>query len=481
MKKFPLLLTVLAASSPLLHASIADASAPQVTGAPVPRLWRSQDLLNAIGVNTHLNYNQPQWAYANFPAVQSALQYLGVTNIREGLPVAQPTDPRLSPYYALLNQGLSMTFSLPADVTITGGYASFLAGVSATLANFVTRYPSQIKAIEGQNEPDLQNDGYIFTYAGLTGAAAVAKSQIDLYNTVKGNPITAAVPVWSFSLNSPPYNQQMYEQVYAANPAVMKAFDFGNRGVVGGFYSPEWRIRQAIYNPLDIGYINSTEQVGPYNAQLKNLPISVKEAGLPSAPGGLPALGLPDYPSQAKMLPGTIFDAIVLGASHEDIYELVDEAQDPTNSQTIYHWGLFDFNWNPKPAGMVMRNILTRLQDSASNATTFTPRAMNVSVRTFPLSSPGVQPSGATLTTQKANGTFNIFVWYEPLIWNQQTDSPAPVAAPLAQTMYLSATCNTTSVYDPYTDTTVAGPSNASAIPFSLPDHPIMVTCNSPH
>jgi hypothetical protein len=457
------------------------AAFPQVSGAPVPRIWRSQDVVNAIGVNTHLIYGGS--GYTNTQAVLQALQWLGLNNVREGVPISQPNDPRLQPYKILLGAGVKMTMVAPPDNPPNAGFPSVMAAISATLQRLVAAYPGQITGVEGLNEPDLQNDGYIFKYKALSGAAAVAQYQIDLYATIKGVPSTAGIPVWEFSLNSPPYNQLMYESVYSANKAVLAAFDLANRGVYPGTWSPEWGLRGTLTNCLDVAFNGKTFSSGPYTPQLTNRPMVTKELGLTSSATQPNKMGLPDYVTQAKILPSTLYDALITGATHADIYELADVFADPTMTIVNNHFGLYDNSFKPKPVATVLHNTIARLTDTSSNATTFTPTTLNVSIYQFPLFSPGTAGTGSgySLISQQANGTYNVLVWYEPLLWNNATNQPLPAPAPVPIKMYLSATCKTSSVYDPLTDTTVAGPSNASQIPVALPDHPVLVSCVSPH
>jgi len=194
------LLFATAAAFGLAAAVPASAAWPQEAGARVPRPWRAQDVVDALGANTHISYENS--AYANTSAVIQALHYLGVTHIREAVPLFQPGDPRLQFWPDMLQAGFKMQLVAPPGNPASGGQPSIASQVVTAVQRLEQAYPGQITGVEGVNEPDLQNDGYIFTYGSLTGARAVAQDQIDLYAAMKADPATASIPVVEFSLNS---------------------------------------------------------------------------------------------------------------------------------------------------------------------------------------------------------------------------------------------------------------------------------------
>jgi hypothetical protein len=224
--------------------------------------------------------------------------------------------------------------------------------------------------------------------------------------------------------------------------------------------------------------VNNNYAFGTYEPKTQGKPEEVKETGLTSTPNGIAALGVSDYTVQAKMLPYSVLDTLKLGSQRTFMYELADLYPDPTNTVANDHFGLYDNKLNPKPAAVVMHNLLAHLDDTSSTATTFTPSQLNVTIHEFPMASPGTVASGLSLVTQKANGNYQILVWYEPLLWNQSTNTEEPVPAAKPITLYLSKTCVSTSIYDPLTNTTVTGPSRSSQIPVSLPDHAVIASCN---
>jgi hypothetical protein len=128
----------------------------------------------------------------------------------------------------------------------------------------------------------------------------------------------------------------------------------------------------------------------------------------------------------------------------------------------------------------VLHNILAALHDGGATATTFAPTPLTVTVPAFPLASPGTVHSGATLVTQNSAGTYQILVWYEPLLWNTATGKAMPIPAPKPVMLKLSRTCGKTSVYDPYAGTTAPGPGSTNDIAVMLPDHLVIVTCADP-
>jgi hypothetical protein len=452
------------------------------------KIWRAADLVDSIGVVTHVSYNGTGFAYTNRTAMIAALQYMGFTNVRESNPAVVLTDPRLQWYVQYLTAGFKMSFTTQPGPNAGVGQAPGSDVVD--LDYFMTNWPAQVLAAEGLNEPDLTNDGFIFTYtpaggSALTGPAAVARYQIDMYAAIKADPKLATLPVWGYSLNSTPYNQISYEQVYAANTAVLAATDAVNIGAYGGYYSPGVRVNQIQGYAYDIGSPTwTTFSNGPYAALYAGKPLIMKETGSLALPAGGISGGTDylDYPTQAKLLPSMLLDTLYFGSSHSFVYELADVSADsltaPANFQD--HWGLYDNAWNAKPAAAVFHNMLGALKvQYPPAAPAYAVEPLTVTVPQFPLHPAGTASlgSGYTISTQQPDGSYLILVWYEPILWNQTTGAASPAVATVPVTMNLSRTCATTSIYDPLTGGTTAGPSAVASIPLALPDHMLMVSC----
>ena len=457
------------------------AVSPQVGGTSqsAPFIWRAQDVVNAIGVATHIDYLNSGSAYANTASVLSALQWLGVHEIRDDLPVFPPGDQRLVPYTTMFNAGFKMSLVIPGPVTFAP-YATLMDAAHDNLDRLATRYPGKIFAVEGQNEPYLPlNTPGTYTYKGLSGPPAVARNQIDLYAMVNGDALLSGIPVWEFSLASPPYKNLQYREVYAADSTVVTSFDVASVGLYGGVWSPLFQMKQQIVYPYDAVLSGASVISGPYSGAMAGRPEGVKETGLTASNPPILSLGISDYTTQAKMLPSTLMDGLKLGAIHENIYELADVYADPASNHTGYHFGLFDHSMNPKPGAYAVKNLLAHLVDNSSNATTFTTTMLNIGVSGFPITDPipHVVASGSAMGVETADGTYKIMVWWEPLLWNATTGTPEPAAPVEHVTVGLGKVCASTSIYDPTDNTTIAGPSNTQVIPIALPDHLVMITC----
>jgi hypothetical protein len=111
--------------------------------------------LNTLGVDTHIDYTDGQ--YANINADLADLQYLGITNVRDAAP--NPANQGQANLGVAANAGIKFIFY--AD----GGTDPTL--VVQQIHNFVLAHPGSVTGIEGPNEVNNQP----VTYQGLTGTA----------------------------------------------------------------------------------------------------------------------------------------------------------------------------------------------------------------------------------------------------------------------------------------------------------------------
>ncbi len=443
--------------------------------APVPYTRRAQDVVNALSISTHVSYTNS--AYGNLGQVVAALKWLGINRVRDQMPLYPPADPRFQLYYTMLNNGMRMSLVSPVTPDYTAGYASIAAAMQANLDTIEQKYPNQIAAIEGLNEPDILEDGYTYTYGSLRGPAAVGQFQVDLYTMAKNDKLLASIPVWEFALNSRPWNQLSYESVYATNSRIASSFDFAAKGDYAGVWSPEFQLKQQVVYAYDIGFANNAFTYGPYNASVRFRPFGVKETGFMGASPAIPSVNVADYTIQSKLLLPTLLDNLILGGQVVNIYELADVFPDPNWDSVYYHWGMFDYSWHAKPAATVLHNFIAALRDTGASATSFTPTQLNVGISQFPITSAGAVPSGFTMEMERSDGTYLIAIWYEPLLQNTATKVDLPPPAPVKISVGLSRVCATASVYDPLTNTTAQAATNSWFVPVSLPDHPVILSC----
>jgi hypothetical protein len=455
-----------------------------ITPTPVyvpltPCTWRSQDLLNAIGVNTHLPFNGTTYQ-GNISPVISSYRYLGIGGgFRDNMPQSSPTKnpSAFANPMAALNAGIPILELVPPDVTIPAGpYADEMDFIRAAMEYFYRAYPSLIIGVEGQNEPNLTpGSGYAMVYKGAEGAQAVALYQLELYKAVKTDPLLKGLKVFRYSLHSPPYNNMADNQVNQINPAVINSYDVAVEHVYPSHVSPELSMRAEMYSALDNGYSGGTFTPGPYSSLLKGKPFAITETGQTAAPTpGNKSLQIVGYAAQTQVVLSSLLDTLYHGSSHTFVYELVDSHVDLGVKNGQAHFGFFDSNWKAKPLAVAMHNLTGVLADTGAKALTFTPGRATFSVPQFPVVS--ASDSGWVLPTQSSNGTYKVLVWYEPAFLNITTWVDNAIA-PISVTLNVSGhSCTSATMFDPVADTTISL-GNGTSLALALPPNPVVVIC----
>jgi hypothetical protein len=150
---------------------------------------RTENFLNSIGINTHMAYTDG--AYANVGNVQADLAYLGITTIRDSVPIPNggtPSANQVTALETLAKAGIHFDLlTYPNSMTIKQAGKQIIALDNAT--------PGAVIAVEGPNE--INN--FPIKYEGLTGQAAAVAFQTDLYSAVKANAATANIAVYGFT------------------------------------------------------------------------------------------------------------------------------------------------------------------------------------------------------------------------------------------------------------------------------------------
>src|SRR5882757_2715669 len=238
--------------------------------------------VQSIGINTHIDFF---WsAYADLTAVQNALAYLGVQNVRDA--IDNPSDLAK---FAELNQNLGVKF----DFFIAPGDA----GMPWQLQQ-IESDPALVRFIEGANE----SDNWPQTYNGLTGLAATVAEQQALYvaaaDELPGIPVIAPsfgdLASYAGVGNLPAYADSANAHVY---------FGSGN-------------------SPGDQNWIqvvlDTARQAAP-NETVMTTETGYYTSGDPTDPNGV------DPVVQAKYLLDDVMDQFKAGVAMDYLYELVDE------------------------------------------------------------------------------------------------------------------------------------------------------------
>ncbi|MDP9096890.1 MAG: hypothetical protein M3N26_10135, partial [Pseudomonadota bacterium] len=160
------------------------------------------------------------------------------------------------------------------------------------------------------------------------------------------------------------------------------------------------------------------------------------------------------------------FDAAQRGITPTFLYELLDEAADPSNTDPQLHYGLFNADGSPKPVATALHNLTTML--TAANATPGIPPVVSLRLGNAP-------ETAQTMTLTGAAGTTIVAVWAEPPIWDPITHTE--IVAPLVQTeIDLGSTVASVQVLDPLAGTRpIASYANVSRLTVSISDHPLLI------
>ena len=400
---------------------------------------RAADFQASLGVDVHLDYWDTSYGLSNgsgpnTPLVAASIAYLGITNIRIGVPTAQ-TLPEIE---ALMAQGIKFDVLMPSTSS-----SSMLAAQLAAIAPIA----GSVVAIEGPNEVNLTSD---FSWNGQTGLAAGAAYQQALYAAVRADPTLAGKPVYALTLGG-----------------------VGADGYTGlGNLSAD-----ATDGNMHVYYVNGTppDSTIQYALGLASIatpsdPTVITETNYTSAPN---ITGSVSNAVQASYDLDLLMDATKDGVAATYLYELLDEAPDPNDTNNELHYGLFNSDGTPKPAATGIHNLLQILGDSGANASSFTTGALGYSVT-------GLPASGDSLLLEKSTGAYDLAVWAEPEIWNVSTGS-AIAATPRAVTVSFSTTQAEVKIFDPLLGTTaIADDKNVSSITLSVTDHPLIIEVEPP-
>lgn len=409
MKKIIITLVVLFYFSPAYAATI----------TPVPALNFTQ----SIGVNTHIGEAIGFYRPDNFPAVESALEYLGVFFIRD-----QFSYSSFCTYY----QQISTATGLKFDMIMTpdgDSYASKLPCIQQNTNIF--------HSIEGCNEID----NFPFcNWNSLTGLAGARAFQYQLLTDI--SPLS--IPLWTLT-------DETKSDYYTIGPLPANSFSLHSYNQYG--------VESGSTDYTAYSYMNAVIVFYPTLAPGRSTVIT--ETGgwtTPCSDGWTQNV-------QAKYILNSIFDSWILGNSAVSIYEASDDFNDPSCNTNEDHFGLLDYQGSPKVSGTTIHNMTILLTDSS----TIAPASIAYTFSGMPI-------NGHSLLLQKTDGTYWLAIWNDAQIWNFNTSSEITVAPVSVILNLTSVTASTINVYDPFINTSIQQTSNnTNSINISVPDHVILV------
>jgi hypothetical protein len=407
------------------------------------KILRSSELIDLIGVNTHLNYNDG--AYANLENVVKDLKFLGVHHVRDALPGtdSQPALQGRDGLARLTRENIRL------NILFSSGWTSTSI---AWLRVLETQMPGAIASVEGYNE--INNFPPVFD--GQTGAAAAKRGQNSLYASIKSDPVLNRIPVvdmtgfemirdpeFSYGTSLVGYADVMNVHIYPQNDAQPSAL------------------------------VNPTRPLN-YNGLKTELPKIITEFGYSSKQTmGQPHAGINDL-VQAKGVLNGLFDAARSGYEKLYLYELLDEKPDPDMKYPEFHFGLFTFANEPKSAAWAIRNltgILSRRSGDGSALADSETQPIKVD-----LAQPDVGIPILSLVLDKKDGSKLIAVWRETPFWDE-TMGHALQPRAIRAVISFGTQCTTIRTYDPLKSIEPGSISSGSALLLTVVDHVQLVEC----
>jgi hypothetical protein len=385
---------------------------------------RSADsFVDSIGIVTHLRYRDT--AYGNYNStIKPRLQELEIRHIRDG--------------------GKSYTFYQKLNELATVGIKSTLVmdprdGTKPVDALTIVKTVSKsIEAVEGPNETDLNK----FSYNGKLFPEATCDYQNQLYTAIKGDSLTASVPVLQPSMG---WGKNITKLRF------LTSFDMGNMHSYPANGAPP------TYK-LDSWYLKFA-RIG----SAKNKPMVVTETGYHNAVNNPLSSSAISEQASSKYLSRLLLEYFNRSIKRTFIYELINEKSGTDQEQ---NFGLLRYDGSPKPAFIAIKNLILLLKDPGS--------------KTFPLKTLDYSLYGNTTDVhhtllQKRNGKFYLIVWQEVHSWDTKNKKDRTVP-PRNVTLKLNTLISQAALYQPINSITpIRENTSPEQLELSIPDHPLVI------
>lgn len=326
----------------------------------------------------------------------------------------------------------------------------------------VTPYPGKVTSVGGPNETNLQGQFY---YGGLTDIAAANKFQHDLFVGIHGDPAFAGINVAMWPLGNP----WVPQNISAVGNQTVNCDMADVHGYLGA---------DNLHQPYDVFGPQGTVQVGIQGyfdiaKQVCNRPIFINsEWGWCTPLGANCPASINGYTNE--YVHGRIaLISMIEHAKRADnkgayIFTLCCGAPEPTPTPNAGGWyALFHWDHSPKPAAIGIGNFITIVDDVGATADTFTPTSFNYTLS-------GMPAAGRSYVVAKSNGYYDLIIWNNTSIWNQNNDTQIAIANN-AVTVTLPRSMSG-AVYNPINGLgTVQTITNTSSVSITLNDAPLIV------
>jgi hypothetical protein len=426
-----ILLIVAACMDPLGAAQIPT----NVTSTVVPPPAGVSAFVQSLGINTHLGYPDTPY-YGGAQSVITALQYLGISKVRDQSPTSTSNPIINATNNALAAAGIKFDALLPGN-----GYVN-LSGDLIGLDAFQHNNPGALVAIEGPNEVNA----WPITYRDIANSySAGAQLTQDLWAAIQADPLLKGVSVYALTLSAGIPNVAAAE-VELGNLAPYVTY--GNAHIYAASSNNVWQNDMPAWLPV-------VEQATP------GKPMVITETGYATIPKQV------DEVAAAKYSLNAFCENASNGIAGTYLYELIDTASSPADINVEDHYGEFHQNWSPKIGATAIHNMTTILQGAGNGTATST---LNYSVT-------GLPPTGHAFLLGSST-TYDLVVWIDATIYNPATATD--IAAPAySAKINLGATSAGVQVFDPMISASpIATYTKVGQLQISVTDHPLILQIN---
>lgn len=388
---------------------------------------RAADFVDSIGVNTHIDFTGS--TYSNISLVESAIEYLGVKNLRDS------PESNADLGATGLWQQVAHATGAKFDAYIPEGSPAAMANSQSLMTTLAAQ--GILNFVEGPNEED---DPYALSQGNNLATAAAFQKQF--YGAMHQLGLKVIDISFGQGWGSSPTGD------YGTVGNLSAYADYGNAHTYfGSGNPPQWAIQA----------LNSDAQLATPGKQ-----VITTEMGWYTTGSAIDTSNV-SKTVQAKYMLDGLLDAYQAGDAKTYLYELLDQHN---KSDSEDNFGLFNADGTAKPAAVALHNLTTLLADSGNGS--FAPGSLSYSLS-------GTLSTDHSLVLEKSDGTFWLALWNESRL--SGPSAPTDVVVPNhTVTLNLANTANGITVYDPLSGTTaVQTIGSAQSAQISLPDHPILI------
>jgi hypothetical protein len=356
----------LALTTLLVIAGLSNRTVAEKAPAPIP----ADTFLDSIGMNVHMAYF---WtSYRDEKLVHRSLDYLGIRHLRDVFIAWDVARPK---FEYMAGAGMHFDFVIPVDEQ--------RVDVPTFVKNLVSlerKFPGSVSAIEGPNEINI----WPVRSGDLTGLAAGAQIQKDIYAGVRAEPSLNHVPI--YNLTHVFTDEKPFRELGAMQPPA----DFANAHT----YMWSWG------TPTDsLEYLlKFADLVTP------GKPMVDTETGYTTMQSD-PYSGV-DEAAQAVRVVQTLLHAFMLNVKRTYLYELLDQKPDPAFTDAQQHFGIFRHDGTPKPAATAIRNLINVLKQPDGK------NYANAGAASVSIENPAGK-FGKSMLFQRADGARCLVLWLE--------------------------------------------------------------------